>query len=367
MNKSCFALGNNPNSSNTSDPILPCTARPQYADWLTAAFAASIYTLILSVLTLVTTSPLLVVFIKNPMRTFRTPTAYFLAGIATADFVTALVVEPCLYFCHFRMYLKGVYDTFNRVTCSKIFSIAVSTSVVTLNASYFTVLAFTVTQYLAVASPMKMARYITAKSVLIIQAFIWIYCLTFSIVSSLAVRTRLVSEIDVYFHNILVTVLLLIFYTLLFRSFRRKMAHSVQLQSESNRQGSKSQTRRLHLERKFVRINLFLIIVLIITTLPSTILYFVDHAKLSQHLDGETRLIYRLVSECIVLTKFFLDPLVYVWRLPVYRKALHHVCCCGSNLEYGETRLQKGSDLPYTVDQHKRSTVTLYSLQTSTA
>ena len=369
MNNTCFVSVVKPNSSDTISNAtrtnVPCPMGPLFQRYLYAAFIVAFYLSVLSVVTLATNLPLVVVFIKNPSKTFRSPTAYFLIGIAITDVMTALVVEPCLYYCYFRMYLKGIDDSFTRITCTKMTRVAAATSLVALNASFLTVLTFTIAQYLAIASPMRMARYITAKSVLITQLVIWIYCFAYSISFTLADELKLASQVDAYCHNIVVTLLLLALYALLFRTFRRKMANSGQLQSESSRQGRKSQTRRLQMQRKFVVINLLLIIVLIVCTVPSTISWIADSTNLTKHLDRETYSIYHLIfSECFVLTKFVLDPFVYVWRLPVYRKALYHVFCRGSHYEHRGNQLQRGSDLPLAISQQNSSTVTLCSLQT---
>ena len=229
---------------------------------------------IISVLTIAANISELAVSIKDPSKTFRTPTAYFFAGIALADLATAVVVEPCYYYCFFGLYLKGTGHAPTHVTCLTMFEVGQVASAVTMNVSYITVLAFTLTQYAVIASPMKMAQRVTARSVLILQVLIWIYSLAFQTTSALAAGGLLMMKVDFYFHNISLTTLILISYALLFRAFHRKIASSMKLQSESSRQIKESGIRRVHQERKFLVINLCLIMVLALTDIPNIVWWF---------------------------------------------------------------------------------------------
>ena len=330
---------------------------------------AAIYMSIISVLTIAANIFVLAISIKGPMKTFRTPTAYFLVGIAFADLATAAVVEPCYYYCFFRLYSKGPGHAPTRVTCLTMFKVGRVASGVTVNVSYITVLAFTFAQYAVVAFPMKMAQRVTAKSVLILQILIWIYALAFQTTSALAAQDLLAMKVDFYLHNIAFTILILISYILLFRAFRRKMTSSMQLQSESSRQIKENKTRKVHQERKFLVINLCLIMVLVFTDIPNIVWWFLHLYELVPYALPKS-LTVQLVIDCILLTKFLLDPFVYVWRLRKYRTALRQVCCCGCSccrFAQEETEPQRGSVLtlgPLRRGVQTNSTVTLTSFHT---
>ena len=285
---------------------------------------AAIYMSIISVLTIAANIFVLAVSIKDPMKTFRTPTSYFLVGIAFADLATAAVVEPCYYHCFFRLYLKGPGHASTRITCLTMFKIGQVLSAVTMNVSYITVLAFTLAQYAVVASPMKMAQRVTAKSVPILQLLIWIYALAFQTGSVLAADFLLMMKLNLYLHNILLTTLMLSLHAILYRAFRLKMAFSMRLQSESSRQIKENKTRRVHQESKFLVINLCLVTVLILTNIPNSVWWFLYVNELVPY-GSPKSLTVQLVIDCIMLTKYLLDPFVYVWRLPKYRTALRKV------------------------------------------
>ena len=297
---------------------------------------------IISVLTIAANIFVLAVSIKDPMKTFRTPTSYFLVGIAFADLATAAVVEPCYYYCFFRLYLKGPGHASTRITCLTMFKIGQVLSAVTMNVSYITVLAFTLAQYAVVASPMKMAQRVTAKSVLILQLLIWIYALAFQTGSVLAADFLLMMKLNLYLHNILLTTLMLSLHAILYRAFRLKMAFSMRLQSESSRQIKENKTRRVHQERKFLVINLCLVTVLILTNIPNSVWWFLYVNELAKVFDSSAG-----------NWLYYVDQ-VSSWSICIRLEATKvphctpQSCCCDCNCNRyrvvnEEKRLQRGS------------------------
>ena len=99
---------------------------------------------------------LLLAIYKDPLNTFRTPTACFLVGLAITDLVAGLVPEPLVTSCYFMHY----HDHPNAITsCPKMFRIAGIVAAITANASFLIVMAFTFAQYVAVAFPLKNMRW----------------------------------------------------------------------------------------------------------------------------------------------------------------------------------------------------------------
>ena len=76
---------------------------------------------------------LLLAIYKDPLNTFRTPTACFLVGLAITDLVAGLVPEPLVTSCYFMHY----HDHPNAITsCPKMFRIAGIVAAITMNASF---------------------------------------------------------------------------------------------------------------------------------------------------------------------------------------------------------------------------------------
>ena len=124
---------------------------------------------IISVLTIAANISELAVSIKDPLKTFRTPTAYFFAGHSLGrPSHSRRGGTLLLYYCFFGLYLKGTDHAPTHVTCLTMFKVGQVASAVTMNVSYITVQAFTLTQYAVIASLMKMAQRVTARSVLIL-------------------------------------------------------------------------------------------------------------------------------------------------------------------------------------------------------
>ena len=302
----------------------------------TAFLISGTFLAVICPLTVLANSLLLVAIYKDPFKTFRTPTACFLVGLAITDLVTGLVPEPMVTACYFMLYSNHP----KQARCPKMFETAGIVAAITTNASYFIVMAFTITQYIAVAFPLKFMRLISVRKTIACVAIVLLYATLFEMSRFMGVPQEILEKIDLHLHSTFSLLITIIIYLLLQKAFRSQMAErsatlsttntlSVQL-SEDRRDSSPKepkQKRRPAVERNFVRLNLLLIVILLVCSQPSAILWYVflyagETAKKSQ-----TLFYVRVVAENTLYLKFFLDPFVFAWRLPKYRKALKRALC----------------------------------------
>ena len=125
-------------------------------------------------------------------------------------------------------------------------------------------------------------------------------------------------KFDTIFHSIILTYLIIIFYVLLFITFKKKAAASRSLQEDQRTEG---RGRRTCLERKFIVVNFFLVAILFLCSQPVTILGMVSLYS-SEDPNSPEFLIASLIVENVLYLKFLLDPFLYAWRIPKYRQAL---------------------------------------------
>lgn len=298
----------------------------------TAFLVSGIFLSVVCPLTVLANSLLIVAIYRDPLKTFRTPASCFLVGLAITDLVTGLVPEPMVTACYFMSYNQHP----NVAQCSKIFETAGIVAAITTNASYFIVLAFTTTQYVAVAFPLKFNRLISVRKTMACVVIILLYATLFELTRLMGVPQEVVEKIDLHLHSTFSLLLTIIIYLLLQKAFYSQMAErsatlsttntqSVQLSEERLDAIPKEQDqkrRRPAVEKNFVRLNLLLIMILLVCSQPSAILWYVYLYGGEAIKTSQTLFYIRVTVENTLYLKFLLDPFVFAWRLPKYRKAL---------------------------------------------
>ncbi|XP_022802271.1 adenosine receptor A1-like [Stylophora pistillata] len=271
---------------------------------------------------------LLIAIYKDPFKTFRTPTACFLVGLAITDVATGLVPEPMVTSCYFMHHHQ--HSGVER--CEKIFNIAGIIAAITTNSSFLIVMAFTFAQYVAIAFPLKYKPFISVRKTLLCVACIWVYSTLFEMSQTVGVPKELVEKIDLYIHSTLSLLFTILTYALLQRAFRKQMtARSATLHTTNS--VSMSTTLELHprkqrrkskpmIERNFVRLNILLIVVLLLCSQPTAILWYIYLYADEDTKNSQTLFVVRVIADNTLYLKFFLDPFLFAWRLPKYRKAL---------------------------------------------
>lgn len=282
-------------------------------------------------LTILANVLLLVAIYKDPFKTFRTPTACFLVGLAITDLVNGLVPEPMATSCYFMCYYHPCEET----RCPKIFEIAGILAAITTNSSFFIVLAFTIAQYMAVAFPLKFKRFISVRKTLLCMASIWMYASFFEVLRVTGIPGEVLKKIDLHLHSTISLLFTIFTYVLLQRAFRKRMAErSSALQTTSTvstsptrERGTRKQKRKPVVERNFVRLNLLLIVILLVCSQPSAISWYVYFYSDESTRNSETLFVVRVLADNTLYLKFLLDPFLFAWRLPNYRAALKKALC----------------------------------------
>ena len=233
------------------------------------AFGSAIYIIIVSFVTVLANGLLLVVFFFDLLKIFGTVITYFLIGFAFVDVLTAASQEPMYATCFIMMYL-GHPDTL--ATCTPLLNVGQVIAVAAMNASFLIVLAFTITQYIVLASPLKYGRRVTKSRVVICVLGIYAYSILFSLFPVMGLAEEIVQKIDNIFHSITLVYVTIIFYILLYVAFRKKTAASKSLQEHKTTQDRGRDNKQTRVERKFIIINFLLIAILFLTSQPSAVL-----------------------------------------------------------------------------------------------
>ena len=179
---------------------------------------------VLSVITTFGNGLLLLAIWRDPFKSFRTPTTFFIIGLAAADLLTGLTVCPMYawYFISLSLAYKN-RDFFYISNLEKIAQIGQHISMVTMNSSFIILLLFTWCQFTAISFPHKHRAFLTKKRVQTSVILTWAYSGMFSLFSKIKASHKTFLKIDLYFNTTGSLILLTVAYFCLFRAFRQQM------------------------------------------------------------------------------------------------------------------------------------------------
>ena len=271
------------------------------------AFGSAIYMFIASFLSIIANGLLLLVFLFDPLKIFRNAATYFLVGLSIADILTATTQQPMYATCFTMIYIKH-RDTGK--TCQTLISVGQHISLVAMNCSFIIVLSFTIAQFIVVISPLNYAQKVTKCHVIICITGIYAYATLLTLLPKMGVHRDSLLKFDTIFHSIILTYLIIIFYILLFITFKKKAAASRSLQEDQRTNCASITGRRTCLERKFIVVNFFLVAILFLCSQPVTVLGMVSLYS-NEDPNSPEFLIASLIVENVLYLKFLLDPFVY--------------------------------------------------------
>lgn len=276
---------------------------------------------IMSVLTVSTNILLLIAIWKDPEKSFRSPTTYFLIGLAIADLLTGATTEPFFAVYFIMRFQRGGKRIPAVVT--RLQNVGQSISTVAISSSYLIILGLSISQYIAIKWPHKYKVLITRKRVIISILLSWAYFICFTLVLSFSpnIDQQLFLKVDLALHPVLISSVLFITLILLYRIFSREVQQRKSFRGSKNLKGS-TKGKSDNLQRQFTIVTFYLAAILLISALPHIAVQFVWlYAQLSR--EGYYYIFMALrVRDLLLFLKVALDAFIYAWRLPSYRKAL---------------------------------------------
>ena len=320
VRNSSLPYGNESESNNSSLCLDSTRSRlaqlNPYAAFFPVAFGSSIFIVIVSFITVVANSCLLLAFFVDPLKMSRNPTTYFLIGLTIADMLTALVQEPIYAACFMLLYFQSP----SAKKCPPFMAIGKQFASTTMSVSFIIVFSFTLTQYIVVSSPLKYARLVTKKKVLIGVATIYVYSAVLWCLPLMGLSLLYVEMFDLIVHNYVLVISTVILYIFLHRLMKKKMAAGNSLQGQAT---SRESSKHTQVQRNFVRVNFMLLAVLTICAMPPAVMWTVVTSKGGTFNPSVNLLIGQLMSDNLLYLKSLLNPFIYAWRLMKYREAFY--------------------------------------------
>lgn len=309
-------------SNATGD--LPDDILPELRTYRHIELASAIVLCILSPITVVSNSLLLTAIYKDPLRCFRTPMTFFIAGLALADLLIGLTVEPFFaiyYFADFANFTAKPSEAYRLIH-----RIGGIISTVAISVSFFVVLALSVCQYIAVTYPHQFKDIVSRNRVLCFLAASFVYITSFCMLQFTGIDLNTFLKIDLMIHPTLFSLILIVVQILLYTAFNRHLQQSDTLRKKASLNQSLQKVnsyKRRHSERQFTVMTFYLTAILLASaSLHNVVLYIYLFRKPKNTVENINIHIGLRVSDLMLFIKVALDIFIYAWRLPTYRRAL---------------------------------------------
>ena len=245
---------------------------------------------------------LIIAFIKDPLKCFRNSGTYLVANLAISDFTFCCFAPLCCClpknaFIALENFLDGI----------------VSVSVITIAS-------ISLDRFMMVIYPMKYRIWMKRRILLIWLFCIWLFSSSIAISFFLRYTVETLFVLNLFGPSLVI--LTSIFYGFTYYKLKRQ-SRNFALQNISDRQ----QQARIMKEKRFLSTIIFIAVLALVCIVPSsTFHHFVATGSLSRDnlvvrtLDG--------ILTGVFCANFAVNPLVYVVRLPNYRKTFYLVYCC---------------------------------------
>ncbi|XP_068683387.1 adenosine receptor A2b-like [Montipora foliosa] len=283
---------------------------PELRTYRYVEMASAIVLCILSPITAIPNALLLTAIYRGPLRCFRTPMTYLIAGLAVADLLTGIFVEPMFvsyYFADFRNKASLSYQL--------MYSIGGIISGVTIGESYFIVLALSVCQYIAVRYPHQFKAIVSRNRVFASLAISSVYVTCFNMLQFTGIDNQTYSKIHLILHPTLISATLVVVQVMLFSSFNRHLKHSRLLRNSS--------LKNRHSERQFTIMIFYLAAILLASCFLHVVAFYIFLFKKPTNREEIINInIVLRISDLMLFIKVALDVFIYAWRHPSYRRAI---------------------------------------------
>ena len=299
-------------ATNSSDPNYDfyLTIIDDKAYWLCLAVVG----FILATAIIIGNSLLLFTTYKDPRRSLRTPPSFLITNLSSSDLLLGL-------FNVFLVALRDVYRSrlvhMPHVMVFKAVMYTVLTT--TLFVSSYSIIAMSMTCYIAISKPMEYKSIITKRRIKIFIAVLWVISLVTCILPVTSISEKTYTLIYLHTHASLPAILLTVIYVNVFRALARR-TRELEL-------GGYDSIASNSLERKRnMAVTVIIILALFfITYMPQYItlhlLYFCGPCQ-----DSITFHKIDVVLSRFLFINSAINPFVYAWRVPKYRRAFSDCC-----------------------------------------
>ena len=270
-------------------------------------FTYNILYIIISIIGATSNILLLVAFIKDPLKCFRNSGTYLVMNLSVSDCLECLMVASS-----------------SSLTVTKIPKPA--SQVIEFleywyaGVSFISVTAISIDRFLMVGYPIKHHISMKGKLIILWLATIWIGSCLFTVLSLICFHTN--GKNIGYIFSVIVMILSAVMYSSTYYKLKKR-SRNIALQNSTE---SRAQGIRTLKEKRFLNTIILIACVALSCVVPHMI-FSVSNNLLNFPKDKLTSELIQATTVFIFYVNFAVNPLIYILRLPNYRKTFYLLYC----------------------------------------
>ena len=252
---------------------------------------------------------LLFAFVKDPLKCFKHLRMSFIINLAISDFLVCLLS------------LLKVLTRTDADLSSLLGFLQRPVAIV----SFATIASISVNRFLLIVYPIKHRYWIKGRTIAIWLTFIWLLNISYAF-KRLIFGIEQSYEGELYMGTVLTLFVLTgTAYASVYVHFKKQSRNIIQ-QNDSN--GDRAEELRLLKENRFLNTIIFIALMTVVTFIPGWILFYA--LKCTSYVWAWDNLVCRIIlniSALFMRINFAINPLVYIFRFPNYRKTFQILYC----------------------------------------
>ena len=279
------------------------------------SFTTTALSLLLALVTIPGNFLVCLAVFKDPYKRLKTPFTFFVVNLAVSDLIVGMVVEPISVLIHFREGLS--------LSISKFIWLIHMSYFISCTASVLNLAALTVDRFTAISYPLQYrVRLSTQRANVIAGWVIWFVSCTLPFVY-FKVGYLLYAFV---FANTAVALTFLIFlftYARVLRGVRAQVLEWENLRDSSQTEENKARLRAAAFEKNITQAFMVMLGLFLSCYTPSCVMIYI--MNLCSSCSCYTIHVLRDLQFIFVLCSSALNPFLYAWRLPNFRKAFERI------------------------------------------
>ena len=252
---------------------------------------------------------LIIAFIKDPLKCFKNSGTYLVENLAVTDVLVSLFspLDDCCMIPKNSLWER--LKEFVRISCT--------------NVSILTIASISLDRFFMIIYPLKHRVLMRKKIIVMWVACIWLLCSAYPIKVFVLSLTSYVDSHIWFFSEILPILFSSVMCGLTYHKLK-KQSENLALENIPNRQ----QQARLIKEKQFLKTIIIVACIQFVCIVPTSIVTYYPELIEKTIDDGRVVWILKEIFHGLFHLNFSVNPLVYVLRLPNYRRTFYLVYCC---------------------------------------
>ena len=273
------------------------------------SFTTAALSLLLALITIPGNFLVCLAVYKDPYKRLKTPFTFFVVNLAVSDLIVGMVTEPLSVWLHFREGFSLGLDYVWLIHMSYFIS---------CTASVLNLAALTADRFTAISYPLRYRARLSTKRAAVIAATIWFVSCTLPFVY-LEVGYLRYAFVFANTAIVLTFVIFLFTYAGFLRSVRAQVLEWETLQNSSQTEENRARLRAAAFERNITQAFVVMLGLFLCCYTPSCVMIYI--MNLCSSCSCYAIHILRDLQFIFVLCSSALNPFLYAWRLPNFRKA----------------------------------------------